>query len=87
MGGCTLDMIEADCNPDGTLGIKVLDGVTALAAQSLLRSEGVPFVSPSLVAVPGDALGFNRGALVGDPGRRESSEPVGLALLTSAEGR
>jgi catechol 2,3-dioxygenase-like lactoylglutathione lyase family enzyme len=32
-----------------------------------LPAYGVPFVSPGLVAVPGDALGFQRGALVRDP--------------------
>jgi catechol 2,3-dioxygenase-like lactoylglutathione lyase family enzyme len=32
-----------------------------------LPAYGVPFVSPGLVAVPGDGLGFNRGAIVRDP--------------------
>ena len=32
-----------------------------------LRSTGVPFVSPGVVAVPGDALGFSRGGLARDP--------------------
>jgi catechol 2,3-dioxygenase-like lactoylglutathione lyase family enzyme len=32
-----------------------------------LRSAGVPFVSPGVVAVPGEALGFGRGALARDP--------------------
>jgi catechol 2,3-dioxygenase-like lactoylglutathione lyase family enzyme len=46
---------------------------TRLLAESVddtvgrLPAHGVPFVSPGLVAVPGDALGFNRGALVRDP--------------------
>jgi catechol 2,3-dioxygenase-like lactoylglutathione lyase family enzyme len=31
------------------------------------RAAGVPFVSPGVVALPGDDLGFNRGALVRDP--------------------
>ena len=39
--------------PDDTVGV--------------LRSQSVPFVSPGLVAVPGDTLGFTRGALVRDP--------------------
>jgi predicted ATPase len=46
VGGCTLSMVEAVCDPDGTLGIEVLDGVTALAAQSLLRQEDVPDGEP-----------------------------------------
>jgi catechol 2,3-dioxygenase-like lactoylglutathione lyase family enzyme len=32
-----------------------------------LRSAGAPFVSPDVVALPGDALGFHRGALTRDP--------------------
>lgn len=32
-----------------------------------LRSAGVPFVSPGVVTLPGDMLGFNRGALARDP--------------------
>jgi catechol 2,3-dioxygenase-like lactoylglutathione lyase family enzyme len=33
----------------------------------LLPGHAMPFVSPGLVALPGDALGFGRGALVRDP--------------------
>jgi catechol 2,3-dioxygenase-like lactoylglutathione lyase family enzyme len=46
---------------------------TRLLAQSvddaagMLRPSDVPFVSPSVVTLPGDALGFNRGALARDP--------------------
>ena len=36
-------------------------------ALGLLRAEGAPLVSPGLVAVPADGLGFSRGALVRDP--------------------
>jgi hypothetical protein len=32
-----------------------------------MRSAGVPFVSPGLVTLPGDSLGFSLGALVRDP--------------------
>jgi catechol 2,3-dioxygenase-like lactoylglutathione lyase family enzyme len=32
-----------------------------------MRSAGVPFVSTGLVTLPGDSLGFSRGALVRDP--------------------
>jgi predicted ATPase/class 3 adenylate cyclase len=36
-GGCTLEAAEAVANPDGRLGISVLDGVAALIEQSLVR--------------------------------------------------
>ena len=32
-----------------------------------LVAAGAPFVSPGVVALPGDALGFGRGALARDP--------------------
>ena len=32
-----------------------------------VRSAGVPFISPGLVTLPADSLGFSRGALVRDP--------------------
>lgn len=35
----------------------------------LLRAEGVRFISPSLMSLPPDGLGFARGALVRDPDR------------------
>jgi len=37
VGGCTLEAAEAVCDPGGTLALDVMDGVTSLAAQSLLR--------------------------------------------------
>jgi catechol 2,3-dioxygenase-like lactoylglutathione lyase family enzyme len=36
-------------------------------AVGMLRPAGVPFVSPGVVMMPGDALGFDRGALTRDP--------------------
>ena len=36
-------------------------------AVGVLRPAGVPFVSPGVVMVPGDGLGFDRGALARDP--------------------
>jgi catechol 2,3-dioxygenase-like lactoylglutathione lyase family enzyme len=36
-------------------------------AIGLLRADGVRFVSPGLISVPPDTLGFNRGALLRDP--------------------
>ena len=40
VGGCELDAAEAVCGPAGELGgLDVLDGLTALADQSLVRSE------------------------------------------------
>ena len=41
MGGCTLDAIDATCNPDGELGIDLFDGVASLAAKSLLRQDDI----------------------------------------------
>jgi predicted ATPase/class 3 adenylate cyclase len=37
-GGCTLDMAEPVCNPEGE--VDVLDGIAGLVDQSLLRREG-----------------------------------------------
>jgi predicted ATPase/class 3 adenylate cyclase len=42
VGGWTLEAAEAVCNPEGALGLDVLDGLTSLAAQSLLRHEDGP---------------------------------------------
>jgi catechol 2,3-dioxygenase-like lactoylglutathione lyase family enzyme len=36
-------------------------------AAGVMRSVGVPFVSPGVIALPDDSLGFNRGSLVRDP--------------------
>ena len=36
VGGCTFEAAEAVCDPDGTLGLEVLDGIGSLVAQSLL---------------------------------------------------
>jgi predicted ATPase/DNA-binding CsgD family transcriptional regulator len=41
VGGCTLEAIEAICDPDGGLGIGVFDGVASLSAKSLLRQDAV----------------------------------------------
>ncbi len=38
-GGWTLDAAEAVVDPDGSLGLDILDGLAALADQSLIRSE------------------------------------------------
>ena len=46
VGGCTLEAVEAVCDPEGSLGLDVLDGVTSLAAQSLLRQEDGPDGEP-----------------------------------------
>src|SRR5262249_2177963 len=46
VGGCTLEAAEAVCNPDGGLGLDVLDGVTSLAAHSLLHQEDGPEGEP-----------------------------------------
>jgi non-specific serine/threonine protein kinase len=39
-GGCTVEAAEAVCDVDGSLGIDVLDGISALVDASLLQSEG-----------------------------------------------
>ncbi|MDP9273954.1 MAG: hypothetical protein M3O93_10605, partial [Chloroflexota bacterium] len=36
-GGCTLEAVEAACNPDGELGLNTLDGLASLVEQSLVR--------------------------------------------------
>jgi predicted ATPase/class 3 adenylate cyclase len=41
VGGCELDAAEEVCGPAGEIGIDVLDGVMALADQSLVRTEEV----------------------------------------------
>src|SRR5262249_49324212 len=38
-GGCTLEAIEAVCNPNSDLAIDPLDGVSALVDKSLVRQE------------------------------------------------
>ena len=46
VGGCRLEAAEAVCDPDGELGIDVLDGLESLVEKSLLRqkadSDGEP---------------------------------------------
>ena len=42
VGGCTLEAIAAVCDPDGDLGLDVLDGVASLVAKSLLRQDEGP---------------------------------------------
>ncbi|HUG38092.1 MAG TPA: AAA family ATPase, partial [Candidatus Limnocylindrales bacterium] len=46
VGGCTLEAAEAVCNPEGDLGLDVLDGVASLVAKSLLRQEEGPEGEP-----------------------------------------
>ncbi|HEX5014536.1 MAG TPA: adenylate/guanylate cyclase domain-containing protein [Candidatus Limnocylindrales bacterium] len=41
VGGCELDAAEEVCGPSGEIGIDVLDGVMALADQSLVRTEEI----------------------------------------------
>jgi len=41
VGGCELDAAEEVCGPAGEIGIDVLDGVMALADQSLVRTEEI----------------------------------------------
>jgi predicted ATPase/class 3 adenylate cyclase len=36
-GGCTLEAVEAVCNPGGELGLETLDGMASLVDQSLVR--------------------------------------------------
>jgi predicted ATPase len=38
-GGCTFEAAEAVCNADGTLPLDIVDGIAALADQSLLRQD------------------------------------------------
>jgi predicted ATPase len=44
-GGCTLDAVEAVCNPDGTLA--TLDGMARLLEHSLLQREAVSNAQPA----------------------------------------
>lgn len=46
VGGYTLEATEAVCDPDGSLGLDVLDGVTTLAAQSIVRQAEGPDGEP-----------------------------------------
>ena len=48
-GGCSLEAVEAVCDPAGELGIDVLDGVQSLLDKSLLRREDGPGGEPRLV--------------------------------------
>lgn len=41
VGGCDLAMIERVCDPDGELGVDLLDVLVALVDQSLVRSDDV----------------------------------------------
>jgi predicted ATPase len=42
LGGCTVEAVEAVCNPDGSLAIDVLEGLISLVDKSLLRQgEGI----------------------------------------------
>jgi predicted ATPase/class 3 adenylate cyclase len=41
VGGCNLEIAESVCGPAGDIGIDVLDGLTSLADQSLVRSEEI----------------------------------------------
>jgi predicted ATPase len=45
-GGCTLEAAEAVCDPDGDLGVDVLEGLAALVEQSLLREQDGPEGEP-----------------------------------------
>jgi catechol 2,3-dioxygenase-like lactoylglutathione lyase family enzyme len=40
---------------------------SAEGATGAVRSAGAPFISPGVVTMPADSLGFNQGALVRDP--------------------
>ena len=46
VGGWTLDAAEALCDPEGTLGLDMLDGMASLAAQSLIRHAESPHGEP-----------------------------------------
>src|SRR6185295_20109614 len=41
VGGCNLEIAETVCGPADEIGMEVLDGLTSLADQSLVRSEEV----------------------------------------------
>jgi predicted ATPase/transcriptional regulator with XRE-family HTH domain len=41
VGGFTVGVAEAVCNPDGDLSIEIMDGIAALLDQSMLRREAV----------------------------------------------
>lgn len=42
VGGCSIEAAQAVCDPDGDLGVDVLDGLTSLVDKGLLRSADVP---------------------------------------------
>jgi predicted ATPase/class 3 adenylate cyclase len=44
-GGCTLDAVDAVCNPDGELGLSTLDGLARLVDHSLVRRHDAPGAS------------------------------------------
>jgi tetratricopeptide (TPR) repeat protein len=46
VGGCTLEAAEAVCDPDGSLGLDVLDGMASLVAQSIVRQAEGPDGEP-----------------------------------------
>jgi len=48
VGGCTLEAAEAVCDPDASFGLDILDGITSLAAQSIVRQVDGPDGEPRL---------------------------------------
>ncbi len=69
-GGCTLEAVNAVCNPEGELGIDTLDGVASLVDQSLLAQTAAAGVSRFEMLETIREYGLQRS--------RESSEPHGL---------
>ncbi|MDQ5852217.1 MAG: adenylate/guanylate cyclase domain-containing protein, partial [Chloroflexota bacterium] len=48
-GGCTLEAVEAVCNPEGDLAVDMLEGVASLVDKSLLRQVEGPEGEPRFV--------------------------------------
>ena len=46
VGGCDLEAAEAVCDLDGRLGLDVLEGISSLIENSLLRAAGRPRGEP-----------------------------------------
>jgi predicted ATPase/DNA-binding SARP family transcriptional activator len=46
LGGCRIEAAEAVCDPDGELGLDILDGLTSLVEKSLIQQREDPDAEP-----------------------------------------
>ena len=88
-GGCTLDAAEAVCSAGGD-GLSILDGLTSLAASSLLQQDGTPAARPTARRPAGEHAGDDPGvwqrAAVGALGSRRDRAAARLLLPGAGRG-